>query len=202
MASVAILLVLLVSGTLLLEQALKRQPTAAHATSGHVVINEVEYNPPGTDAGNEWIEFYNPTDGEVALDGWTLSKTAGKSVTIPSGVVPTGGYLVITLGVEWLGDDDEQITLRDSGGEVIDSTPIQSDAADDDRSWARHPDGASTWLFGSPTTGAPNGEQPVPEGLACLATVLAIALWSGRKHLPDQPQGPRTGTHAHRTRCL
>ncbi|MFB5598417.1 MAG: hypothetical protein ACE5RJ_05335, partial [Nitrosopumilaceae archaeon] len=36
-------------------------------TADHVVINEVDINPPGDDSASisEWIELYNPTDSSI-----------------------------------------------------------------------------------------------------------------------------------------
>jgi hypothetical protein len=183
MATFTTVLILLVAATIILDQALRQESTAAHAAGGHVSINEIEHNPPGADAGNEWMELYNPTGAEVALDGWTLSRATGKAVTLPSAALPTGGYLVITIQVEWLADENEQIELRDAGGNLVDSTPIQSDGADDERCWGRHPDGASTWAFGAQSKGGPNGEEPVPEGVPSLVaiSILAIAVRTSRR---------------------
>ena len=154
---------------------LLRRHDPAYASGMSIVINEVEHNPEGVDSGEEWVEIYNPTGSEVSLAGWTLSTTAGKALTLPlSGSVPTGGYLVIVYGAEWLANGDESLLLRDSGGNVVDSTPVQSDTADDDRCWGRHPDGGSTWSFGGSTKGAPNGE-PIPElGLFLACVVMAL----------------------------
>jgi hypothetical protein len=183
-ATLTTILTLLAAGTIILDQTLRRESATAHAAGGHVSINEVEHNPPGADAGNEWIELYNPTGTEVGLEGWTLSRATGKEVTLPPAVVPAGGYLVITIQVQWLADEDEQIVLRDSGGNFVDGTPIQSDGADDERCWARHPDGASTWAFGPPSKGGPNGE-PVPEGVACLAatSILTMVVCASRRRI-------------------
>jgi len=51
-------------------------------TGGYVVINEIEQNPDGTDAGHEWVELYNPSDQAVDISGWRISTTHGKTVTI------------------------------------------------------------------------------------------------------------------------
>jgi hypothetical protein len=43
----------------------------------HPVINEYEQNPSGRDAGNEWVEIYNPKDTAVSLSGWSLRTAHG-----------------------------------------------------------------------------------------------------------------------------
>ena len=40
----------------------------------HIVINEVMYDPNGSDSGNEWIELYNAGDQSVSLAGWMIQK--------------------------------------------------------------------------------------------------------------------------------
>lgn len=35
----------------------------------HVLINEFEQDPPGSDVGMEWVELYNPTDSPVDISG-------------------------------------------------------------------------------------------------------------------------------------
>ena len=46
-------------------------------TADHVVINEVDTNPPGDDSASisEWVELYNPTDSDVDLGGWSVAST-------------------------------------------------------------------------------------------------------------------------------
>ena len=69
--------------------------------SAPIVINEIEQNPSGIDAGNEWVELYNPTTNDVNLDGWKLSTTHGITVTVTLyGTIPANGYFVYTYGVK------------------------------------------------------------------------------------------------------
>lgn len=77
-----------------------------------VVINEVMYNPQGTDTGREWVELYNTGASDVTLVAGTATRTwriqdgsgsnALHSLTDPASgtgrgslVVPAGGYLLI-----------------------------------------------------------------------------------------------------------
>ena len=57
-------------------------------------INEVELNPEGTDAGNEWIELFSSE--EIDLTGWTLKYATGISndgnVIVGYGTNPDGLY--------------------------------------------------------------------------------------------------------------
>jgi hypothetical protein len=67
-------------------------PGAANL-SGQLVINEVMYHPASELDADEWIELKNIGTAAVDVTGWQL--TAGVSYTIPSVVVPGGGYLVV-----------------------------------------------------------------------------------------------------------
>jgi hypothetical protein len=63
----------------------------------HLVINEVLYDPPGADTGQEFVELYNPTEEPLSLEGfslesgnganpndWTVEWTGTSSDSIPS----------------------------------------------------------------------------------------------------------------------
>ena len=115
------------------------------STSGQVVINEFELNPPGNDNYlnvEEWVELYNPTSESIDISGWTLSTIGGETVTvsIPEGtMVDANGYYVFRRGSQWLDNNAEAVILRDAEGDEVDRTPARSDGDNDDYSWARYP---------------------------------------------------------------
>ncbi len=185
----AALVALLVAGTLLADHLLRFQPSVASAAVGQVLINEVEQNPPGPDADQEWMELYNPTQAPVDLEAWTLSTAHGQTITLPaSEPIPPGGYMVIIYMAEWLSNVDEQVILRDRGKVEVDRTPVQSDTADDDGCWGRYPDGQASWLFMASTQGAPNTGEPVPEG--AVAAVLTAVLLLKLRRIPRRSESP------------
>ncbi|MBU2236120.1 lamin tail domain-containing protein, partial [Patescibacteria group bacterium] len=47
-------------------------PFFVYSESLHLVINEVLYDPNGSDLGNEWIELYNPTSDIVNIESWAV----------------------------------------------------------------------------------------------------------------------------------
>jgi len=47
-------------------------PTSVYAVD--ISIIEVESNPAGTDAGNEWVRLFNPFGNSVDLTGWKIRK--------------------------------------------------------------------------------------------------------------------------------
>ncbi|MCX6670171.1 MAG: lamin tail domain-containing protein [Methanothrix sp.] len=131
----------------------------------HVVINEWEQNPKGTDGGKEWIELYNPSSQDVDIGGWRLVDSYyRKTVFIPSGTVLVAGrYLVVpwtngTLINSYL----TKVTLFDFAGREVDCTREAKDDKDSDLCWARYPDGKDLgndleWRFQASTKGGPNG---------------------------------------------
>lgn len=138
--------------------------------ANHVVINEIEFNPPGNDnylSVEEWVELYNPTENSIDIGGWTFSTTHGitVSITIPQGVsIEAHGYYVCKQGSQWLDNDDESVVLRDSIDREIDSTPERSDDQNNNFSWQRYPNGldadsSSDWHFRFSTYGASNGGE-------------------------------------------
>jgi hypothetical protein len=143
----------------------------------HVVINEVELNPPGTDYGTEWVELLNPATSPVNIGGWTISTTAGVTVTvtIPQGtIIQPEGYFVYTHYTQWLDNSNECVVLRDASHSEVDRTPVLSDNANDANSWSRYPNGVDTdssadWRFQLSTKGASNGK--VSSSISCDVTL-------------------------------
>lgn len=153
----------------------------------HVIINEAELNPPGTDTGNEWVELYNPTASAVNIGGWKISTFAGNrvTVTIATGTsIPAGGYYVVTYSGQWLDNKNEYLTLQDSAGVIVaNSTILMSDEADDERTWQRYPDGGGIWVFEPSTRHAVNiPEFPVAALISAIAILLAIGVLRVRLH--------------------
>jgi hypothetical protein len=62
-----------------------------------VIINEIFFDPVGSDSPNEWIELYNPTDQTVSMNNWKIH-VAGSSFTESStftGQIPSHEYYII-----------------------------------------------------------------------------------------------------------
>ncbi len=149
----------------------------AHAQSvvGHVVINEIDINPPGSDVGRaaEWVELYNPTTSAVDISGWHVASTTGpkKTLTVPEGVVmQPGQFVTYTYTQLWFPDINAVVELRDAAGGVIDSTPKITDKGDDMYSWQRIYDGYALsgseddWKFALSTLGSSNGQMQQQRG--------------------------------------
>jgi len=134
----------------------------------HVVINEIDINPPGDDSKSvsEWIELYNPTDSSVDIGGWVIASTTvlKKTMKIPVGtIIEPNKFLTYSYQSVWFTDVSETVQLRDASGIVIDQTPSISDLKNDVTSWQRIFDGVDTdsssdWKFVSSTAGSTNGK--------------------------------------------
>ena len=137
-------------------------------TTDHVVINEVDTNPPGDDSKsvNEWVELYNPTNSDVDLGGWKIASTTvlKKTMTIQSGtIIKSGQFLTYSYQSLWFTDSNDSVELRDNNGIVIDKTPMLADIQNDFTSWQRIYDGydsdtSSDWKFAKSTAGSSNGK--------------------------------------------
>lgn len=146
-----------------------------HAANGqtveivdHVVINEVDLNPPGDDSKtiSEWVEIFNPTAEEVYIGNWKIASTTvlKKTLTIPVGTtIKPGQFLTYSYQSSWFTDVSEKIQLRDEAGTIIDETPSISDLKNDFNSWQRVYDGYDTnssddWSFETSSAGSTNGK--------------------------------------------
>lgn len=69
--------------------------------ANHVVINEVQVDSaPGTGGtDDDWVELFNPTTSDIALNGWSIQKTAGSGGSLNrqalTGTVKAGDYFLI-----------------------------------------------------------------------------------------------------------
>src|SRR5690606_7997179 len=73
--------------------------------ANHVVINEVMYDPRGTDNGTypEYIELHNPTDMPIDISFYQMGRNADLQVTdhysrtfLEGSVIPPHGYFIMT----------------------------------------------------------------------------------------------------------
>jgi len=136
----------------------------------HIVINEVELNPPGADAGREWVELYNPLNHAVDLTDWRFETSHGSQEvqSIEGSVIGPKSHLVhvfprlmLDNGGETGTPLGESVRLLDADGQVVDTTPYLTDYYNDDNTWQRRSDGAESWVFKTATRGSPNSFQAV-----------------------------------------
>ena len=92
--------------------------------SSAIVINEVELNPGGKDAGNEWVELYSET--EINLEGYYF-EIDNKTYNL-SGIF--SGYFIYNRSSQWLDNENETISLKNNN-EIIFQTPALDDKTND-----------------------------------------------------------------------
>jgi hypothetical protein len=149
----------------------------------HVVINEIDINPPGDDfaSPSEWVELYNPTDSDVDIGGWKIASTTvlKQTFTVPSGtIIGAGEFLTYSYKTVWFTDTNEKVELRDDNGIVIDATPLLSDIKSDFTSWQRIYDGfdldsVDDWKFENSNAGSSNGQIPITEDVEDVSVTIS-----------------------------
>jgi len=134
----------------------------------HPLINEYEQNPPGMDAGAEWVELYNPSDQPIDLSGWSIETSHGDQRLEGLGEIfmMPRSRLVLVFKTQTLDNGGESkfplsecIVLKDADGNRVDSTPWTTDHHNDERTWQRSFDGSDRWEFKKATRGISNGKR-------------------------------------------
>jgi hypothetical protein len=160
------LLSLLLFGCSRDEPALQVGPTPPVA---HATLNEIYSQ--GTSTSPDWVEIFNPSSAEVDLSGYTVYDLGGRNGTKPKKTIPAGTlvpangcYVLICDTVDATGLElsqlGETLWLENASGAPIDSVAFP--ALGKDTSYARQPDGSSTWHTLSPVTkGTLNSLLPV-----------------------------------------
>jgi hypothetical protein len=124
-----------------------------------------------------WLEIYNPTAEEIALDNYALTDdfNSPRKAVLPSGVsVPANGTLLLWAdGNPSAGATHVDVSLSGGGGSLALARPdgtfidrLTYGAQETDLSAAREPDGSSSWVTEwnvSPGAANPTGTgQPRP----------------------------------------
>lgn len=118
-------------------------PAASNA-AGSVLINEISWMGTDASASDEWIELYNSSSSEIDLTGWNLYEAGGETLIVAlSGKISAGGYYLIertnddtikdiladlshSFGGSGLNNSGENLVLKNSIGEIIDSVDASS----------------------------------------------------------------------------
>jgi len=128
-------------------------------------FNEIFSNPPGEDAGKEWVEIYNPENATTSLEGYFLADGESDNWTssawgIPKGNnVPAKGLLAVMLPKNAFALNNsgiEKIKLFSPLKQLIDSASFKD--SPENRSWALNSDGVFEW--GIPTFEKLNSNEP------------------------------------------
>jgi hypothetical protein len=100
------------------------------SASSDVIIYAFDQDPAGSDAGNEWVTFHNPSNESVDIGNWTFESTHGSTAIdwIAEGTtLYLGAYCTYTPHYGWLDNSEEAIILRNVVSEEVDRTPVVSD---------------------------------------------------------------------------
>ncbi len=120
-----------------------QQVKAQNPPANHILISEIFYDTPGSDAVEEWIEMYNPTDSVWDLSGWTLTDLSRDFIFPTPTKIKPGSFLTIakdTAGFQnlygfesdldglslSLNNSGDQILLKNSFDEVVDVVIYES----------------------------------------------------------------------------
>jgi hypothetical protein len=85
---------------------------ATSSTSSDVIIYAFDQKPAGSDEGNEWVTFHNPSNESVDIGNWTFESTHGTTAIdwIPEGTtLYPGAYCTYTSHYGWLDNSGEAI---------------------------------------------------------------------------------------------
>lgn len=78
-----------------------------------IVINEILFNPSGTDDTSEWVELYNSSENEVDLNNWSLDPDGGNYFNLEGKIIKGGKFLVVS-GLSGMRNEKGQISLYNS----------------------------------------------------------------------------------------
>jgi len=117
-----------------------------------VFINEVELNPNGS-PDLEWIEFFN-NGPSVDLTGWYVKDRDNNQFFFPP-VIISDFYVLEGFSNDFV-NSDENVSLFDANGTLIDNAPHLTDSSNNGRTWQRVPDGVGDLLFEIGTKGITN----------------------------------------------
>jgi hypothetical protein len=107
---------------------------ASPQDSREVVISEIAWMGTTDSYTNEWIELYNNTGSSIDLTEWSLNAIDSTPSITLSGTIPAGGYFLLErtddntvpgvaadqIYTGALGNDGEDLTLRDGASNVVD----------------------------------------------------------------------------------
>jgi hypothetical protein len=134
-----------------------------------VVMNEVYSR--GDSVNPDWIEIYNPNTSAMNIGGYKIYDNGGQSGSKPKKTIAAGttlaakSYLVIKVDTAdasgfGLSSTGETVWFENGSGVIIDSLAVP--ALGIDSSYARKPDGSTSWQIANPPTkNGPNSTLPV-----------------------------------------
>ncbi|MCH9659267.1 MBL fold metallo-hydrolase [archaeon] len=105
------------------------------AFADSVSIIEVESNPSGTDAGNEWIKLFNFGSDSIDLSGWAVLTNDGEIHTISNLTLSACTETMISFSSQFLDNQQEMLILIDTNQNLVDQTSTITDTSNDGTTW-------------------------------------------------------------------
>ncbi|HNP88034.1 MAG TPA: lamin tail domain-containing protein, partial [Kouleothrix sp.] len=157
-----------------------------------ILINEFMPRP---SSGPEWAELFNLSDNDIDLGGCKIDDDTigGTRTTIAAGtIIPAHGLVVVQLSANILNDTgSDAIQLSDAVGNLIDNATYS--AATAGQSYARLPDGGTTFTKGAPSQGQWNSGI-APTALPATNTPLPSATPADTATPTNPPPSTFTAT--------
>ena len=75
----------------------------------NIQINEIMFDPSGSEPANEWVELYNPTDTPIAIASWLFEDNIAIFRIPESTTIPAKGYFVLGYSVTSAGGNVDLI---------------------------------------------------------------------------------------------
>lgn len=141
---------------------LRFSPSEWEPACAMIRISELEANPPGTDAGHEWLELRNEEFSDVDVSGWTLATLHGEKKSLvlpPNTTIAADGFLVVNFSAgQFLDNVDEAVVLTNRWQVEADRTAFLTDAENDGRTnqWVELPGASFVWTLKEGTPGGAN----------------------------------------------
>ena len=109
------------------------------AFADSITIIEVESNPSGTDAGNEWIKSFNSESDPIDLSGCIVMTDDGETYTISNLTLSECSETIISFSSQFLDNQQEILTLIDANQNLVDQTFTIPDTNNDGTTWSVPP---------------------------------------------------------------
>lgn len=155
-------------------------------------------------SNNEWIEFYNSGGSAISLDGWVLEAKDGFPKIELSGSIAAGEYFLMERGNDEivsetadliypfknnaLSNTGEDLVLKDSGGEIIDSVNASSGwPSGDNTTKDTMQRSGQVWITAVPTPKRGNAVPSAGAGGKDISNIPPII---------PAPEPPRPNIHA------
>ncbi len=153
-----------------------------------IKITEVYPNPPGTDAGKEWVELYNSTPEEISLDKWII--TNNKNTYSLTGTIPAHSLKQIIFTKTFLTNENTTITLQNAQNRISDQISYTNSLEGQSYSKSLTKENNTqkiNWFWLTPTPGIKNASTKTITGLITtppsISDIFYFEIANGRgKH--------------------